>query len=480
MKTGCCYRKLPWSRSGIERNNRHVGSHRNRSSMQFITDLVVVVLFAAALIAVFWAYGCFALLLARRVRVGAAALLIVYVAEAVFIKLPGIHLGLYLYPQDVVLSLLATAGLLRFFRLQEFGGRRMLLGIVFFLLLLSLGRGLIVFGAKLAGNESRSDFWFMAGLLYFASFHYDKKLSERIVAYWMKAAMALCALAVFRWTAMLLHLGITDQWSELQASFPMRVLGCSAGFFLLIAALMSAHFMSSGKATRLQRWVFYVSAPIAVMLQHRTVWVCGAISIPLFLAYTRRVSKQMAAGALALVLVAGVFGTIFVAERGADVQRSFGEAAQDSDDWNWRVSGWTSLWQSHFNDPVSILVGEPYGAGMGRYVDAEFVDVMAHNEYMQMALRIGVVGLICFVALYISSFWAVNRAKGGRAELLVPHQNFWRAWVVLSMAYCVTYSPDYDQSLLFGMLISLSSRATQPLLARALVPAQEDPAVKVS
>ena len=447
--------------------------------MQYITNLVVVALFVAALIAVFWAYCYLSLVLAKRVYVGAAALLVLYVAEAVFITLPAIPLGLYVYPQDVVLFLLASAGLLRFFRLRELGKRRILLGIVFALLLVSIARGLVVFGAKLAGNEARSDFWFMAGLLYFASFKYDEALSQRIVAYWMRAAVALCALAVFRWTAMLLHLGIAAQWSELVADFPMRVLSSSGGFFLLVAALMSAYLMLSGKATRLQRWVLYLAGPIAVILQHRTVWVCAAISILLFLVYAPRVSKKMVAGALAIALAAGVFWMIFVGERGADVQRSFGEAAQNSDDWEWRVSGWSSLWSTHFNDPVSILVGEPYGTGLGRYIDGHYVDVIAHNEYLQLVLRIGVVGLICFVALYIGSFWAVHRARGRRAELLVPHQNFWRTWVLLSLAYCVTYSPTYDQSLLFGMLIALSLYASQPMLARAPVAVREAPAVQV-
>jgi hypothetical protein len=86
-----------------------------------------------------------------------------------------------------------------------------------------------------------------------------------------------------------------------------------------------------------------------------------------------------------------------------------------------------------------------------------------------------VVGLICFVALYIGGFWAVHRARGRRAERLIPGQNFWRTWILMSLAYCVTYSPDYDQSLLLGMLISLTSRAVQPMFDEFLVSPEQGP-----
>jgi hypothetical protein len=171
----------------------------------------------------------------------------------------------------------------------------------------------------------------------------------------------------------------------------------------------------------------------------------------------------MVAG-VGLVLVTVLLGVIFVIGRGSDVQHSFGEAAQNSQDWEWRMSGWTSLLRTHFSDPASILIGEPEGAGLGRYINGQYVDVIAHNEYLQLGIRIGAPGLLCFLGLFASSLWTISLASKKHASLLHPGPNFWRIWIFMTFAYFVAYSPTYDQSLLLGMTISLttmvSSQAT--------------------
>ncbi len=427
--------------------------------MGYVTYLGIAPLIVAVLIAVMWAYSYLVLALARNVLFGAATLLILYVAETTLIVLPRIHLYLYIYPQDIVISLLVAAGVLRLFWLRELGGRRMLLGIVFLLLLLSIGRGLVIFGAKAAGNESRFDWWFLAAVPYFASFRYSRELSEKMMVYWMKAALALCALVVFRWTATFLHLGIAGQWEVAVGTniYPMRVVGYECAYFLLIGSLISVHLILTGNATRWHRWMLYLSAPISMMLEHRTVWVCGAIAALLFVLYTRRVPRQMLIAVLSLLFVMAILVTAFVIGPGSKVQHSYGVAVENSDDWTWRVDGWTDLYEDHFNDTVSTLFGEPYGSGMGRFAAGQFVDTIAHNEYLQLALRIGVVGLLCFVGIYVSSLWTIHFASRDHAGLLFPGKNFWRIWIFMSFACFVTYSASYSQSMLFGMLISVST-----------------------
>ena len=408
---------------------------------------------------------CFALLatlrLARSVRLGAAAMLVVYVASAVFVELPPIPLGLFIYPQDILVSLLAAAALLHLFNRRALGARRIFLGFVFGMVLLSMARGFALFGTKLAGNEARGEFWFLAPALYFATSRYDPFLQRKLMDYWMRAAVVLCLLVLFRWSATLLHLPIVSQWEGIIAGFPMRVVQSSHAFFLLIASLMAAGLTFSGEAKRWQRWLLYVSAPIVVLLQHRTVWICAGIALLLLLAFGGLARRKALSGMLAVVLVCGLLAAIFVSNRGAEAQRSYREAAQSSETLEWRVAGWTALWDTHFSNPVDVFVGEPYGSRFYREMEGGGVDVAPHNEYLQLALRIGIVGLGCFLMLYVTCLWRVQNIGGEAVKELYPGKNFWRTWLVMSFAYFMAYSPSYEQSILLGMIIGmLASRGS--------------------
>jgi hypothetical protein len=74
----------------------------------------------------------FAFLLFRSSMFGVFATTAMFIAEAVAIELPGINLGIWAYPQDILSVLLASIGLLRLLLQLRRLGRLRLVWIGFF------------------------------------------------------------------------------------------------------------------------------------------------------------------------------------------------------------------------------------------------------------------------------------------------------------------------------------------------------------
>jgi hypothetical protein len=402
-------------------------------------------------------------ILARRATYGAAMVLLLFVTDAAIVQLPGVELGLWIYPQDVLSILLALVGVLRFLNCGRLGAQRLAVVALVLMFLTSLGRGFVTFGAKLAGNECRSDTYFLAGLLYFASFTYDQKTVAKIVRQWMLAASALVLVALFRWTATLLGLSIVSMWSDIVVGFPFRVLNSRDAFFLLTAALLSFHIRVSGQGTRWQRCMVYAALPIAILLQHRTVWICACVAVFLLACRPGRIRKRLFAIAPAVVLAGVLVAPLLVSSRDPWVE-TYKDAAYNSGTLEWRIEGWQQVVSNHLSaGPVALIIGQPYGTGFLRFIDRLAEDSSPHNNYVQLSLRTGLIGLFCLLALYLTSLRRITQLSSRLQVPLYPDASFWRILLIINLVYFLTYSPAPDQALLMGVLVGLLRPANRKM-----------------
>lgn len=403
---------------------------------------------------------------------GAGLMLATYVVETVAIEFPRIPMGITVFPQDIVFGLLLAAGIWRYLlrRAPLDRSRVLILGLML-LLLLSLARGISMYGAKTAGVEVRGFFWFFSGSLYFSSFPYGRRTTARLIRQWHLAACALLAIAVFRWIATGVHLPIAQSWAD-PGQPAMRVLNSNGALFLCVAFFFSIFLHLSRTGAGWQRKLYLVLGPSILLLQHRTVWIVALAGLAILFREHAQSLRKVAV-TLAAMLAFGI--VLLFATFGADfVLASLLESATSSDTLLWRVAGWWELLANRNTGFTGFLIGDPFGAGFARMIGHTRVEVSPHNFYVQTFLRLGILGLVLVVWLYGSQLRAC------RTLAAQPSTRFsarvWQVFLLFHLIYFMTYNLGYEQSLVLGMIaggipsLEALARARKTLPVRSRLP----------
>jgi len=390
--------------------------------------------------------------LARSARAGFLLLVGAYVLDSWLAGAP-VSLGVLVYPQDIVLTVLLLAAGMRYL-LRSGGERRgpaiplLLMG----LFALSLSRGIGLYGAKAAGVECRPEFYFLAGLLYFSSFHYNPRQQKQILDLWLAASGVLLALALERWTLGLEALRAPDEGGLSE----LRVLNASQTMFLAFGFFASLFLNLSRRGPRWQRMLFYALGPAIVLLQHRTVWAVTIVGL-LWLAGQRvRLRTQFLRAAIAMAAVAALW-LVLVSGRATEIATaSLQQSATDEGTLRWRLEGWRQLMlESQARNLFSGLVGQPFGAGFERTFEDVLVDSAPHNYYVEAFLRLGLAGLLLLFSLYLPAIRYLKRLPAPGRVFAYPDTRFWSMVLVAQLVFFVTYSPGYEQSVLTGIAVAL-------------------------
>lgn len=411
------------------------------------------------------------LLLARRPLAAAALAISAFLLEMLLVTPPALELGLLIYPADMVFSLLLLAAVVRYAggMARLLPGRRIALALLA-LYLFALGRGFAANGLKLAGVEGRGSFYFLSGILYFSSFRWEAAARRRVVALWLGASLLLTGVAVFRWLATVAGLAIVAQWEGVGAS-AIRVLNASQAAFLAAGFFASVFLNLSGQGPCWQQKAFYLLGPVALLLQHRTVWVQLLLGV-LWLGLQEPRFRRKAIGVLGGMAVLTLLLTWGLFRQRSDVAvESLQNYASDEGTFMWRVAGWQELL---FNNPArnsfDDAVGQPFGTGFSRQIDLGIVDSTPHNYYVEAFLRLGWIGLGLLLLLYGGCIRRLQRIPRCWRAAAYPDARFWGLILILQLLYFVTYAPTYDQSILAGIAIAGLPLAA-PLPASASLPA---------
>lgn len=322
------------------------------------------------------------------------------------------------------------------------------------LAMFSVLRGGAVYGLPGAINEARETLYFIAGALLGSFVPVGAEARRRLMRGWLFLAASLTALAVLRWGIVFAGLPFTGPWYETEFG-GLRVLSSNGTLVITIAFLTLLPRTLRGIATDLERLLVAGFGATVLLLQHRSVWIVFVLGTAFMVVeYRKQMSRGVIMGAGVAMVVVGLTALTYLNVSELSDSATEADAASDTT-WEWRVSGWGDLLD---HGPEGVLewgIGVPYGAGWNRSVSAGFdVDVPPHNFYLEMVLRIGVLGIGFILVAGIES------ARRLRAHELDVDDGYFNAVtmqvILLSQAlYSIPYNLGMEQGLLLGLAIAI-------------------------
>lgn len=363
-----------------------------------------------------------------------------------------VHLGVSLTPQDLLVSCALAAAGVNLVRRPPRARRALLLLVL--ILLLTAGSFLVgaaMFGPQAAGNDMRMPFLYVFGLaLYGISLPYTARLVHRLAAVWVAAACVETLRAVQWWAEHGIGSAVGQVMIDGSAS-ESRALSAPEALLIAQAAVILLYATPLGARRHL------LAAPLlltVVLLQHRTVWLVTAVMLACWLITGTGASKASARGRRALRLgltAAGLCIGVFAVSAGLLGRFGTGLAvsASDSGTLAWRATGWYELLGT-LEGAGEWLTGRPFGAGFDRLVGGRVVGVSPHNYFLHLLLRIGLLGLLAFLALYAAVLAPALR----RDADLMSRALGMLAWGQL--VYALTYQVFPEQGLVLGALCALA------------------------
>ena len=313
-----------------------------------------------------------------------------------------------------------------------------------------------------AGVEFRQIFYLWAAVLYVMSFPIDAAMAERVIGVLRWLVLMVALVAAFRWIDE--FTGLTGiHWGLLVGANRWRVLDSDQAVLVLLVWLWFFVRWARRGLDFLGTVGLQAMLLLVVMLQHRTVWVCGVVAVAVLCLLDREVRRAVLGRGLLTVTLATIAAALLAALGTLD--EPLGALGQSIDEafsgrgstWSWRWQSWQELigtWKS--GGPRTWLLGQVYGSGWRRYiVDLQNVsNYSPHSFYVHTLLRGGLVGLLTLAVVYGGT---VLRAAARLAsqEAARPMAMFaFGAMTVIAM-YSLTYNPDYTGGVVVGLVLSL-------------------------
>ncbi|MFB9992712.1 O-antigen ligase family protein [Deinococcus oregonensis] len=367
-----------------------------------------------------------------------------------------------LYPSDLLAAALLAIAALRFClerhrRLRVVGLAAVMLSVILFI---NLFLGLPKFGLEQAVNEFR--YWLLpiAVLLHGLTYSTGAGYAQQIMRAWATAAVVLCALAAYFWLAYYIGLPYPVQLvAETSAYYAVpRVMVSALAMCILIGTFFAWWGVTQLNWSRRWHWALPFLLLTLLMLQHRTIWVAGLVMIAYLLLTSKLARKRL----MVAVAVAAVAGAVFLyVTPSSPVAESLTGAVESTTEENstlsWRLQGWEQLIRpENIGDPVNYLTGLPMGTGWLRFINQQEITAGPHNQFVQLLLRGGVIGLMAVFALFFNLFRRSGYDTLGTAA---------RTALIGVLIYWFTYGTLATDSVVFllgAALLGRDQRSSSP------------------
>ena len=428
-------------------------------------DLVVYSLVALAALAITVLGGMMSMWLLRtsatRATLCVALLLVGVVLENVLVQAPAIDVGIQVYALDVI-ALLMVGTLLTSFLFRQLAVRGLptvlwlALGL---LMLMSFVDGVRMYG-KTAGVDVRPNVYFWIAGLYCCLVEFSERDIRQMARWCVWTAYALVGIAVYRWMGWLIGFVPLSAIAEVGAGNEFRALPSSAAFFLAAVGMVQLMAWMRGSGTRFSGLHALVFAAVVIVLQHRSVWLAAAVGYSFVLAQQRGHVPRRLLWMIGLLLAGGL-GTAIATHTGvldrlaASLWESTISIADPKSTTTDRVFGWEALMSDWIESPLgTILFGYPYGTSYRRVVNRMVVEYSPHNFFVQLLLRVGLVGTMIFIAAMLMS---MLHAIGAKVESEFEHLLLRGIGVVMlaSLVYYVPYQAFYVHGAVTGLAMAL-------------------------
>jgi O-antigen ligase len=352
---------------------------------------------------------------------------------------------------EFVWPVLLVAAVARLLRAERVTGAQQILLALMLLVLYAVAAGVPEYGLAASMNEARRYLLFVPAALYFSTLEPSRELFDRMGWVWLGLAVGFGVVALIRWGAFLIGL----EGGIFGTSTDMRVLPAAIALILLQGGIIAAMAWQGGGS----RWLALVAAallPMVVLLQHRTVWVAAVVAVCLAAVRHPRFAGRLATGLLfALVVSVAVFSLAFEEVAADGVGGGLSVSAADRQTWEWRVDGWQSLLEERGHSSIEEhLFGQPFGSGWDREVeDGRQATVSPHNFYLEVYLRLGLVGVMLLFGLYA---WVTVRLWRGSQPAGMLSGEVLLLLVATQLVYYIPYAIA-EQAVLFGLAASAAA-----------------------
>ncbi|MCW5662005.1 MAG: O-antigen ligase family protein [Burkholderiaceae bacterium] len=348
-----------------------------------------------------------------------ALLLIGFCLESAFgTKQPYVQLGLQIYPNDVIslFVLMSTfAGL--FYRPLPVHRSPFLLWLAFGVtIILSFLVGLGEYG-RYAGTEVRPFFYLWVAGLYACTADFDDDELRRIGRWCVWAAYAFIGISIILFGGV--EAGLIDRkeyFGDAEGTV-FRPIGSHAVFFVAAVALVQAMAWLRGSGTRHSGLHAALLLIFVTVLQHRSVWIAAIFGLLCVMLLERRHLPRRFPLLLGFVLVV-TLSTAVAAWLGAldDLGRRLVQSTVSMGDsqgtFAARVDGWERLVEQWVDASAWVAAfGFPFGRGYTRMYNGQLIEFAPHNFYLDLVLRVGVVGAIFFILATLMAIVGTLRAK---------------------------------------------------------------------
>ncbi len=314
------------------------------------------------------------------------------------------------------------------------------------LVAVSVARGIGDFGFQTAFNESRPYVCFLAAVLYVVTSDLGKQADRFAAVTWTVLACVFTLFCLGRWSTT----GITSSSASMlvngqvvsgrPVSAATALVIAQAGILLLTMCWRRRRLLALAVGLLL----------VVLLLQHRTVWVVTVVAMVAYLVLGGRAAGRQRLLVGAVVAFGGALAFLgysafsLSTQVGHDLQSSYTSMSGPQSSFAWRVTGWRDL-LSEPRGLVDTLLGHPFGTGFARLINGHIVNVSPHNWYLQTFLRIGLVGLLTMVGVYLRALVALR--SGSRADLLC------RLVLLTQLIYSITYAPSMEQGVALGLVL---------------------------
>jgi O-antigen ligase len=387
-------------------------------------------------------------------------LLVGLLVENALIEPPWIHVGIQIYLMDVIaLLMLATVCTAFVFRQLSIRGLPTVLWLAFGLLMMvSFVEGIQPYG-KTAGVDVRPNLYFWIAGLYCCLVEFTERDVRQMARWCVWSAYALVGIAAYRWIGWLAGFVPLSAITEVGAGNEFRALPSGATFCVAAVGLVQFMAWMRGSGSRFSGLHALVFAVVVVVLQHRSVWLAAGVGHLFVLVQQSGHMPRRLLWLIGLFFAVGI-GVVVATQIGAldrlasSLWESTISVADPRSTASDRMFGWEALMSDWIESPWgTILFGYPYGTSYRRVVARVVVEYSPHNFYVQLLLRVGLVGTLLFIA---ATLLTMVHALSATVESEFEHLLLRGTGLLLlvSLVYYVPYQALYIHGAVTGLAMA--------------------------
>ena len=366
--------------------------------------------------------------------------------------------GIRVTINDLLFVFLMMALLARVLRGWSPSKMQLALVVLLSVVVYSVARGAMAFGVPGAVNEARATMYFLAVGLYASFVAADGRSRERVATAWFVYCWGLSSIALVRWLIVFGGLPGRGDWYD-PTYGGLRVIHSNETLSVCIGFLMVLGPVLRGQATRHERIMLGVFGTVAVLLQHRSVIAVLLVSVAVMVWRHRSILSRSVVYGAGFVAIALGLVLVTVLDTGELASQASSADAGNTVTFEWRVQGWQVLLRDAGpSGPEETLLGKAYGSGYERVLPSgQRVDVFPHNMYLELLLRIGLVGVALYIAMGYAAWNRLRRSPPGREARHLDNSTLSVIVIAFSL-YMIPYNLFTETGILLGLLMSAWDR----------------------